>query len=55
MPREKKQPTLDDVMDDVQLLKLEDLLSLAKNVAAIISDHQKEAEEKLNLIRNGGK
>lgn len=52
MSKTTKKTTAADLLPSIEALPLEDLLTVAKKVAQLISDQEKEAERKINLIRN---
>ena len=51
----KKEALLSDVIEDARSLSLEHQLELARQLAEIIAVQEKEAEDKLTLIRGRAK
>ena len=47
----QKQLTKDQLLAQLKGLRLQDLIDVAKETAALIAEQEKEAEETLSLIR----
>ncbi len=44
--------TASDLLPSIEILPLEELITIAKRTAELIADEEKEAERKISLIRN---
>jgi len=54
MKKQKEIPTK-DILNELINKDVSDLIAISKLCAEILADHEREAEQKLQLIRNGGK
>lgn len=55
MPKKSQPPSTEQVLEQIKTLNLQGLLSASKLTLQLIAEQEKEAENKLTLIKNGGK